>query len=111
MENDAKATNTDSTANCDYTVLPTVLSLEEIKVKEYGMLSHMNMTKVHRSKYSGIFECEGKPLHGKKFFHESETEMKGFMKYGKTTSLFYLDEPNSKSFKTIKGLVAHYNKC
>lgn len=84
---------------------------EEIKVKEYGMLSHMSMEKVHISKYSGIFECEGKPLHGKKFFHESETEMKGFMEYGKTTSLFYLDEPNSKSFKTIKGLVSHYNKC
>ena len=84
---------------------------EEIKVKEYRMLSHMNMTKAHISKYSGIFECEGKPLHGKKFFHESETEMKGFMEYGKTTSLFYLDEPNSKSFKTIKELVSHYNKC
>lgn len=30
MENDAKATNTDNTASCGYTVLPTVLSLEEI---------------------------------------------------------------------------------
>ena len=30
MKNDAKATNTDNTANCGYTVLPTVLSLEEI---------------------------------------------------------------------------------
>lgn len=84
---------------------------EEIKVKEYGMLSHMSMEKVHISKYSGIFECEGKPLHGKKFFHESETEMKGFMEYGKTTSLFYLAEPNSKTFKTIKALVSFYNKC
>ena len=84
---------------------------EEIKVKEYRMLSHMNMTKAHISKYSGIFECEGNPLHGKKFYHESETEMKGFMEYGKTTSLFYLDEPKSKTFKTIKGLVSHYNKC
>jgi hypothetical protein len=82
---------------------------EEIKIKEYGILSHMNMTKSHISKYSGIFECEGKPLHGKKFFHESETEMKGFMEYGKTTSLFYLDEPDSQSFKTIKELISHYN--
>lgn len=30
MENYTKATNTDNTANCGYTVLPTVLSLEEI---------------------------------------------------------------------------------
>jgi hypothetical protein len=82
-----------------------------INVKEYRMLSHLSMTKAHISKYSGVFECEGKPLHGKKFFRESETEMKGFMEYGKTTSIFYLDEPNSKSFKTITGLVAHYNKC
>jgi len=83
---------------------------QEIKVKEYRMLSHMNMTKAHISKYSGILECEGKPLHGKKFIHESETEIKGFMEYGKTTSLFHLDEPNSKSFKTIQGLVSHYNR-
>ena len=86
-------------------------SNEEIKVKDYGMICHLNMTKVHRSKYSGVFECEEKPLHGKKFFHESDTEMKGFMEYGKTTSLFYLDEPKSKTFKTIKALVSFYNKC
>lgn len=30
MENGTKATNTDNTANCGYTMLPTVLSLEEI---------------------------------------------------------------------------------
>ena len=30
MGNDTKATSTDNTANCGYTVLPTVLSLEEI---------------------------------------------------------------------------------
>ena len=86
-------------------------SLEEIKVKDYQMISHMNMSKVHLSKHSGIFDCEGHSLHGKKFFHESETEVKGMMQYGKTTSLFYLDEPNSKSFKTMKALVSFYNKC
>ena len=85
-------------------------SNEEIRVKDYRMICHMNMTKSHHSKYSGVFECEGKPLHGKKFFHESETEMKCFMESGKTTTLFYLDEPNSKSFKTIKALVSFYNK-
>lgn len=86
-------------------------SIEEIKVKEYGMICHLNMNKVHRSKYSGVFECEGNPLHGKKFFQESDTEMKGFMQYGKTTNLFYLDEPNSKPFRTMKALVSFYNKC
>lgn len=30
MENDTKATKTQKPANCSYTVLPTVLSLEEI---------------------------------------------------------------------------------
>ena len=84
---------------------------EEIKVKDYKMLSHLNMEKEHISMYSGIFDCEGTQLRGKKFFHESSTEMKGFMEYGKTTSLFYLDEPKSKSFKTIKALVSFYNKC
>ena len=84
---------------------------EGIKIKDCVLICHMNMAKVHKSKYSGIFDCEGKPLHGKKLFYESETEIKGFMEYGKTTSLFYLNEPNSKTFKTIKGLVSHYNKC
>jgi hypothetical protein len=84
---------------------------EAVKVKSYQILSHLNMTTVHRSKYVGVFDCEGKPLHEKRFYHESDTEMKGFMEYGKTTSLFYLDEPNSKTFKTIKGLVSFHNKC
>lgn len=30
MENDTKATSTDNTANCGYTVLPTMLYLDEI---------------------------------------------------------------------------------
>jgi hypothetical protein len=68
------------------------------------------MTKIHYSKHSAIFECEGKPLHGKKFFYESTTEVKGFMEYGKTSSIFYLDEPGSRKFKTIEKLVNFYNK-
>ena len=84
----------------------------EVKiVKEYGVLSHMSTIKAHVFKYSGIFECPGKPLHGKKFFHEFETKIKGFMEYGKTTSLFYLDQPNSKSFKNIDEMIEYYDKC
>ena len=85
--------------------------LEETRIKDYMLIGHISMEKVHRSKHSGIFECEGTPLHGKKFFQETDTEMKGFMQYGKTTSIFYLDEPHSKSFKTMKALVSFYNKC
>ena len=82
----------------------------EIVVRDYQMVIHLTMAKEVREKYSGFFVCEGKPLDGKKFFHESYMKIKGFRKYGKTTSLFYLDEPNSKSFRTIKGLVSNYNK-
>ena len=81
---------------------------EKIKIKEYGMISHLNMRMFHKSLYSGIFDCEELPLHNKKFIHESQTEIKGFMKYGKTTSIFYLNEPKSKTFKTINDLVSHF---
>ena len=57
-------------------------------VKDYQLVSHLNMAKVHRSVHSGIFECEGKPLHGKKFIQETNVEVKGFMEYGDTTSIF-----------------------
>ena len=82
----------------------------EIEVRDYQMVFHLTMAKVVCEKYSGVFVCEGKPLDGKKFFHELHTKIKGFMKYGKTTSLFYLDEPNSKSFRTMDALVRFYNK-
>ena len=82
----------------------------KIKVRDYQMIIHLTMDKVARAKYSGIFVCEGKPLDGKKFFQESDTEIKGLMTYAKTTSLFYLDEPNSKSFRTMEALVRFYNK-
>ena len=82
----------------------------EIVVRDYQMVIHLTMAKEVREKYSGFFVCEGKPLDGKKFFHESYRKIKGFRKYGKTTSLFYLDEPNSKSFRKMDALVRFYNK-
>ena len=84
--------------------------LQEIKVIDWQMLIHMNMGKLHRSKHSGVFDCEGNPLHGKKFIQESDTEMNGYAKCGRTTYAYYLDEPNSKMFKTLKAMVKYYNK-
>ena len=84
--------------------------LNKIKIKDYKMISHMSTYKYHVSRYSGIFECEGNVLHNKTFIGESKTKVISFMKYGKTSCLFYLDAPNSKTFKSIKSLVYYYNK-
>ena len=35
------------------------MKLEDIKIKGWGMVSHMSMDKEHLSKYQGTFECEG----------------------------------------------------
>lgn len=82
--------------------------LEKIVIKDYQMVSHLSMTKVHRSKYSGIFECEGLPIHGKKCYQEIEVRVKKFGGFGKTTSIFYLDSPASPIFDSIKDLVNYY---
>ena len=77
-------------------------------VKDYQLVSHLNMAKVHRSVHSGIFECEGKPLHGKKFIQETNVEVKGFMEYGDTTSIFYL-EGEETFFESGEKLIKYYN--
>lgn len=77
-------------------------------VKDYQLVSHLNMAKVHRSVHSGIFECEGKPLHGKKFIQETNVEVKGFMEYGDTTSIFHL-EGEETFFESGEKLVKYYN--
>lgn len=81
----------------------------EIIVKDYQLVSHLNMAKVHKSVYSGVFECEGKPLHGKKFIQETNVEVKGFMEYGDTTSIFYL-EGEDIFFESGEEMVKHYNR-
>lgn len=82
--------------------------MNDTTIKEYKNIAHLALKGAHLSKYSGVFDCPGKPLHGRIFFQESETEMIDY-EPGKTKSLFYLsDEP--KTFKTLKALVKHYNK-
>lgn len=79
-----------------------------VNITNYRNIAHLALKGAHLSKYSGVFDCPGKPLHGRKFFQESETEMDNY-EPGKTTSIFYLnDEP--KTFVTLKGLIKHYNK-
>ena len=83
--------------------------MTDIDIIDYRCVAHISLKEAHLSKYSGVFDCPGKPLHGRTLIHESETEMNECYEPGKTTSLFYLsDEP--KTFKTLKGLVKHYNK-
>lgn len=82
--------------------------MTDIIIKDYKNIAHLALKGAHLSKYCGVFDCPGKPLHGRIFFQESETEMIDW-EPGKTTSIFYLrGEP--KAFKTLKALIKHYNK-
>lgn len=82
--------------------------MNDTTIKEYKNIAHLALKGAHLSKYSGAFDCPGKPLHGRIFFQESETEMIGYEPW-KTTSIFYMSDED-KTFKTLKGLIKHYNK-
>ena len=82
---------------------------EDVFVKDYRMIVHMNMTKAHLSKHIGTFCCPDKPLHGKQFINESKTRVLKYGEYGKTTNLYYLNEPKSPTFKTLEALIENYN--
>lgn len=84
-------------------------TLQNVTVRDYSMILHMNCETVHSSKHKGTFVCEGKPLHDKEFIHESHTKVKGFMEYGDTETAFYLNEESSPSFDTIQELIEHYH--
>ena len=83
--------------------------MNDIDIIDYMCVAHISLKGAHLSKYSGVFDCPGKPLHGKTLIHESETEMNECYEPGKTTSLFYMSD-DDKTFKTLKALVKHYNK-
>lgn len=84
-------------------------TLQNVTVRDYSMILHMNYKSVHSSKHKGTFVCEGSSLHDKEFIHESHTEIKGFMEYGDTKTAFYLNEDSSPNFDTIQELVKHYH--
>ena len=65
-------------------------------VKDYQLVSHLNMAKVHRSVHSGIFECEGKPLHGKKFIPRNKC--RGKRLYGIRRYYLYFFTSKEKTF-------------
>jgi len=83
-----------------------------IKIKNYQMITHLNMGTKHLSKHSGTFVCEGLPLHGKSFIQESSIRVFNAMagKYGKSETVFYLNEKDSPIFDTIEKMVEHYHK-
>ena len=83
-------------------------TMTDIDIIDYRCVAHISLKCAHLSKYSGMFDCPGKPLHGRRLFHESETEMDEG-EPGRTTSMFYLSD-EAKTFKTLKSLVKHYNK-
>ena len=82
--------------------------MTEVHIIDYKCIAHISLKGEHISKYSGVFDCPGEPLHGRKLIHEAATEMDEW-EPGKTTSLFYLSDED-KTFKTLKELVKHYNK-
>ena len=68
MENEAKATNTDNTANCGYTVLPTVLSLEEIlreAVRRQATYHHIPILDFYAGDYRLEYDGKYVTLFGK----------------------------------------------
>ena len=83
--------------------------MNDVTIQNYRNVARLSLSTSHLSKYSGVFDCPGKPLHGRTLIHESETEMNECYEPGKTTSLFYLSD-EAKTFKTINGLIKHYNK-
>ena len=83
--------------------------MTNLTIKDHKNIAHLALKGAHLSKYSGVFDCPGNPLHGKTLIHESETEMSECYEPGKTTSIFYLSD-ESRTFKTLKTLVKHYNK-
>lgn len=72
------------------------------------MVVHLNMDKEHVLKHTGVFECEGQPLHGKTFVLEQRTPRAGIGEYKETEKKFYLSEPGSPSFPSMKELVKFY---
>ena len=87
------------------------LRVAEVSIRDYSMLMHMSLSTKHLLKEQGTFVCPDLPLHDKKFFKETVTPVKDYYSFGKPKVLFYLDEPDSPAFPTIKMLVAHYHGC
>lgn len=85
--------------------------MNNVEIKDFVNISHMNLRKVHLSKKAGIIHCPNLPLHGKHIIKESSTVVIDFMagKYGKTTESWYIAELPKQSFKTFNALVDHYH--
>lgn len=86
------------------------MKLEDVKIKNWGMVSHMSMEKEHLSKYQGTFECEGY-LSEKTVVRESRVKKKDkygeFSEKSKEKNMWYVPgEP--LTFKTVQELVLHY---
>ncbi|HAZ00686.1 MAG: hypothetical protein A2W90_14510 [Bacteroidetes bacterium GWF2_42_66] len=82
---------------------------EGIQVCDFKNVLHIAMAKQHSSKYIGVLECEGKPLHGKELVKEVHTPVRSFMKFGKPKVWFYINEKDSPIFTSIDDLVLHYH--
>jgi hypothetical protein len=85
------------------------MKLEDVKIKGWGMVSHMSMEKEHLSKYQGTFECEGY-LSEKTVVRESSVKKDKYGEFSdksKEKNMWYLPgEP--LTFKTVQELVLHY---
>lgn len=84
-------------------------SIDTITIRDYETIMHVNFGDTHAHKHKGFFVCEGKPLHGKEFFHEMHTKTKGFGEQCEATNHFYLNEQKAPVFDTIEKLVEHYH--
>ena len=85
------------------------MKLEDIKIKDWRMVSHLSMEKQHLSSYQGTIECEGN-LNEKTVVREVSVrkDKNGeFSESSKEKSLWYI-QGEKPTFKTVQELALHY---
>ena len=91
------------------------MKYSEIIIQDYQMTSHLSMAKSHLSKYKGIIQAEGTPIHDKVVFFENEVfknkKSQEFSEDSKAILCCYLENsPKKEVFKSIKDLIKFYCK-
>lgn len=79
-----------------------------MKVKNFGMKSHLNMEAEGILTYTGEIDMPDNAIHGKTLVRTTITPKTGEFQYGKPTNYFQI-QGDEKEFKTIKSFCKHYN--
>ena len=81
---------------------------EQVSIKDWGMVFHMNTAKYHSLKYHGTLVSEIEALNGKILVKETHTPVNREFKFGTPVITWYLNGFDTPTFKSFDELLNHY---